>query len=333
MRKTSRNAVGAMLGTVLVSATMAVAAPSAYAADCDDATPLGVDARTGTVEGATSLWWSFVVDADDRVVSLTTAAGSARLEVRDASCSTVLCTDTSSPAQAATCTLDNAGTVTVGVVGEAGDILSDLPRTTEFVLDVFNHVAGCSDGADNDADGLTDWPNDPECKSKYDNTEEQARVAAYGTITIETNANDVPKMTLTGVFALPNRFTCFLETSTIQATCVQVRDSEFLFTCQHFVLTAKAFSTSKPTGKGSAKGAVTCDSGAVLETEEVDSYESIVKTMSTANNYRPPVQLGTAGVVRCRAAGIKGATNAKGAYTVTCDEPGVEWPYGNDPRG
>ena len=330
MRKTLRTALGAMLGTVLVSATMAVSATPAFAGDCATAAPLGVEARTGTLDALTSqMWWTHDIDADHRVVSLATPAGSATLEVRDASCSTVLCTDRASAQETATCTLDRTGSVVIGVVGDATGIVVDGPFTFAYLVDVLDFVGGCNDGLDNDADGDTDWPDDAECTSALDNTEAPVHVGAYGSIAIETDAANRPRMTLTGVFVpAAGKFACWFDTAqVIEVVCTQVPDTEFLYVCSHMVVTAKAFSKSKPLGPGSAKGHVACDGG-TLTTDEVDSSQSIEKTVAEADSYHPQVYLGTARVIRCRAMGVNGAEKATGAFTVDCAEPGVAWPVG-----
>lgn len=337
MRKTLRTALGAALGTVLVSATMAVSATPAFADDCAAAAPLGVDAETGTLDALTSQrWWSHSIDTDRRVVSLATPGGSATLQIRDVDCSTVLCTDSASALESATCTVDAGGPILVGVIGDtpAGGPVVD--QVTAFVLDVLDPVPTlCNDGLDNDRDGATDWPYDEQCTSALDNTEAPIHVAAYGHITIETDSANRPRMALSGVFADPKRFTCGLEPSPIQVTCVQVSDTEFLYVCTHFILTAKAYSTSKPLGPGSAKGHVACDSPNSLTTEDVDSSQNLERTTSEADSFHPYVQLGTAHFVRCRAMGIGGADNATGAFTVDCFEPGVAWQDDTvqDPRG
>ncbi|HEV2889823.1 MAG TPA: hypothetical protein VGX28_05555 [Frankiaceae bacterium] len=327
MRKPLRTALGVALGTALVSATMTGAATPAFAADCAGAAPLRADAEVGTLDPLTlQRWWSHSVDTERHVVSLATPAGSATLEVRDATCATTLCTDRSSAVATATCTVDHSGPVVIGIVRDAAAGPTLLNQVMAYVVDVLDiGITECNDGLDNDRDGAADWPADDGCRNAADHTESPVHVAALGHITIETDAAEAPQWSTTGFFGDPSRFTCGFDTVAVEVTCVQVRDPEFLYVCTHFVLTAKAFSTAKPLGPGTTSGAVSCDSGNTLVTEDADSARSLVRPVAEADSFHPYVALGTAYVVRCRALGANGAAPT-GAYTVDCAEPGAAWP-------
>lgn len=334
MRKTLRTALGATLGTVLVSATMAVSATPAFANDCGTATPFSAQTQVGTIDAARpELWLAHDSNLDSRAVALATPAGSATLEVRDSSCTTVLCTDRASAAETATCTVNQSGPILIGVIRDVVAGGPDVDQAMAYVVNVLKSApVECNDGRDNDGDGQADWPADPHCTSALDVTEAPIHLAAYGHITIETDGANVPRMTLTGVYANPQIYTCGLQTSPlIEVTCVQTFDPEVMYDCTHFILTAKAYSTSAPVGPGAAKGRIACDSSTSLSTDDVDS-QSLVK-VSVADNEAQGIDLGTAGIVRCRAMGVNGAPNATGAFSVDCWEPGVAWPVGTDPRG
>lgn len=323
MRKTLRTALASVLGTVLVSATMVGAASPASAADCGTAPRLGAEARIGTLDAtAPEMWWTHTIDADSRVVSLAMPVGSATLEVRDASCTTVLCTDRASARDTATCTLERAGDVTIGVVGDPTGIVSDLPWVMAFVLDGLDVVPGCRDQEDNDFDGATDYPNDPECTSADDNTESPIRFDVTGTIEIKTDAAGKPQMALSGVFSPEmKKFTCWPPQPSdlvVEVICTQVRDTEFFYTCDEFVVTARAFSVpAAPFGRGEAKGSVLCDSGSAVTTDAVHSWESMENSKAVKSSRLPHVNLGTARFVHCQALGVSGA-KPLGHYTVTC---------------
>lgn len=228
-----------------------------------------------------------------------------------------------------------ASDIVTTVRDTAAGVVASGPQVAETVETVLRTLpTQCNDGIDNDHDGWTD-SSDLECTSAMDNTEAPIRIAAYGTITIETDAANQPRMTVTGVFSRPEVFRCTLLTSPVEAVCRQVPNTEFLYTCTHFVLTAKAYSTSKQLGPGSAKGYVQCDNPTALTTADVNSSQNLLSVVAEADNVRQKIDLGTGNVVRCRAMGVNGADNPTGAYTVDCNEPGVAWPVDTvaDPRG
>ncbi|HEU0131851.1 MAG TPA: hypothetical protein VFQ85_12755 [Mycobacteriales bacterium] len=328
-----RRLLHAVLGAVVVAAALTVSATPALANTCSTAyamgTPGAAEMDTQTRTGAVASynpeeWYEHSTNVAGRLVVLTALDGADTLEVYGAGCPlTPFCTGSATSLGPAQCPVPQTGLVKIRVKYDpSGGAGSNYSLTAQGAT-----AAECSDGVDNDGDGWTDAV-DPHCTGPFDNTESQVHLAAYGHITLETNAGNLPKMTLSGVYADASSFTCEIQYSPkIQVSCVEKFDPEVAYDCASFILTAKAFSTSAPTGPGTVKGHLTCDEPSVLETAEVSNGGSSVVT-----NHSPNVYLGTAGVVRCRAAGINGAVNATGAYTVDCYEPGVAWPFETVPK-
>jgi hypothetical protein len=59
-------------------------------------------------------------------------------------------------------------------------------------------IAECSDGIDNDGDGLTDYPDDPECRSPYDTDEMYDPACANGIDDDGDGLTDYPNDTFCG---------------------------------------------------------------------------------------------------------------------------------------
>lgn len=332
-----RKLVHAALGTIVAAAAVVATAPQALANTCATAYPLGTagaaEMGTQTRVGAVGTywpeeWWEHSTQISGRLVSLTALDGAAKLEVYDASCPVLpVCFGSASSTIPATCTIPQTGLYKLRVLHDpAGG-----PGSNYSLTALGNTPTECNDGIDNDGDDWIDAAADPHCTSPTDNTESEVHLAAYGHITVETNNVGVPKMTLTGVYADASAFQCEMQYSPkIQAVCIEKSDPEVAYDCTSFILTANAYSTTSPSGPGTVRGHLTCDSGNVLETGDVTTGSQAV------NNHWPAfIDLGGAIVVRCRAAGVNGATNATGAYKVDCYEPGVAWPVETvrDPRG
>jgi hypothetical protein len=185
--------------------------------------------------------------------------------------------------------------------------------------------AECNDNVDNDGDGFVDFPNDPHCTSATDNTEAPVHVAAYGHIKVKGNGPAAPTYSLTGIFADTTKFSCTINYTPIGVACTQVFDPEVVYECTHFILTAQAPGPGAPSGAtGNVSGRLSCDSGQVLVTNDVNGTGS-----AAADNTQQGINLGTANPISCRAAGVNGAANATGYFEVDCWEPGVAWPVEN----
>ncbi len=75
-----------------------------------------------------------------------------------------------------------SGTITYTLYANGSNSVSQ-PLTVYVTGGPYSYVYACSDGVDNDADGLVDYPSDPGCYSSYDNDE------TGGTTYSPTNTN------------------------------------------------------------------------------------------------------------------------------------------------
>jgi len=316
------------VGTVVIAAGgLVIVATPAYANTCGTATPMGTagaaEMGTQTKNGTVGLftpeqWWEHSTNLANRTVTVSPLDGADKLEVYQANCSTLICT-ANAPGTPGSCTVPSTGLVKIRVIHDpTGGSSSNYSVTATGMV-----PAECNDNVDNDGDGWIDYGVDPHCTSTTDNTEAPVHVAAYGHIKLVTNANNVPQMVLTGIFADTTKFSCNLNFSPISVGCTQIFDPEIVYDCTHFILTAIAPSSQAATSgaTGNVQGRLSCDSGAVLTTGDVNGSGA-----SQADNTAQGVNLGSATVVSCRAGGVGGATNATGSYEVDCWEPGVAWP-------
>jgi subtilisin family serine protease len=146
-------------------------------------------------------------------------------------------------------------------------------------------------------------------------------IGAGGTIVI-TRTTGSPAFTTTGVFSTA-QFSCGLAGALVEVDCVANYNPDVVWECIHFLLTAQAPAPGT-TGTGQVSGRITCDSGQTTKTGDVNGVG-----VANGDNAVTGEQLGTAYVVRCRAAGIATATNPTGSYQVTCNEPSARYPYGD----
>lgn len=135
-------------------------------------------ATTGTVSPATpNEWRSNHPSPGSHRVTLAPLDGYVLLDVRNGSCG-ALCSAYATPTAPATCDLTLTSPyplVFVGVSYLGGSVTSDVNYAVTFVPTSLPELPGagteCSDGADNDFDGATDYPNDGDCSSAADTTE------------------------------------------------------------------------------------------------------------------------------------------------------------------
>ena len=146
-------------------------------------------------------------------------------------------------------------------------------------------------------------------------------IGAGGTITI-TRTTGPATWSTTGVFAT-SEYSCSMPGPLVEVICTANYNPDIVWECIHFLLTAQAPAPGN-TGTGDVAGRVTCDSGQTLKTDDVFGTGT-----KAGDNWVTGEQMGTAYVVRCRAAGVNSAANPTGSYQVTCDEPSVRYPYGD----
>lgn len=326
-----RKLLTSFVGATVAAGALVITATPAFASTCATATPMGTagatemgtQTRAGTVGiGTTEQWWEHSTNLANRTVTVSHIDGASTLSVYQPNCTslTLICSASASVSTSGVCTIPATGLVKIKVAHSAlgGTTSSNYSVTATGMV-----PAECNDNIDNDGDGWTDYGIDPHCTSATDNTEAPLHVAAYGHIKLVTDANNVPQMYLTGIFADTTKFNCNLNFSPISVGCTQVFDPEIVYDCTHFILTAIAPSSQASTSgaTGNVQGRLSCDSGAVLTTADVSGTGA-----SQADNVAQGVNLGSATVVSCRAGGVNGATNATGSYEVDCWEPGVAWP-------
>lgn len=319
--------LGMLAAVALAAAGQLAAAPGASADEgCAGATPFGPGYEMGTVavEGTLS--------PTDEVASYVHSTGIVGREITVAApdgqlvtlaVSRVDCTDS-------LCTATGAVATCPAVGLPAGDLVvtveADPARAvaaTRFRLVVTGGTpTQCSDGVDNDGDGWSDYGVDPHCTSWMDATESQTRVAAAGHITIETNANNVPTYTTSGVYNDPSKFSCSLSYSPVQVVCNQVFNTEIAYQCTAMILKASVGSTARPTAAGTVRGYSACATGHV-ETADATVFSPDVEARNGG--------MGAAAPVVCRANPISGHTTPTGAYWVDCWEPGVAYPFESSP--
>jgi subtilisin family serine protease len=150
-------------------------------------------------------------------------------------------------------------------------------------------------------------------------TEIKVHLAAGGTITLTKDTAGYQYAT-TGVFATD--FACSLRTGgTIRVECTPNPSPTVVWDCHFFLLDAWAPAGYPAPGTGNVKGSIACDGPDTVTTADVNGYGA-AHADSTGKN------MGTAGFVVCRAAGVGGAALPSGSYKVLCNEPGVAKPFG-----
>lgn len=170
MGRTSRLLVAIAVVGGLVVVGQAPAQASHSCADASTMTP----GQSGTVQGSAGLfevsdWWRHEARPSPRTIALSAASGEVDLYVHDACGATPICSSERDGAD--NCVADVFGTIWI----EVRFRLTVMTSANYSLTVTVPPATQCSDGIDNDSDGLTDFRSDPNCTGGGDPTEAPLR--------------------------------------------------------------------------------------------------------------------------------------------------------------
>ena len=175
---------------VLAAAALAVAlsssvtsAPALAAADdfCGGGLPFAGTAAGAVGRDDDADWWYHPVVPGRYLVTMTSGVGDAALVVGEDGCG-VIC-ERSGAVGPETCDVEVSGLgLRVGVVSASRRAAGYVVTVSPFAdtSPASPAVTACSDGKDNDLDGVTDAPSDPGCEGFQDNSEDNSTCSSVG---------------------------------------------------------------------------------------------------------------------------------------------------------